>query len=139
MYKSKYSRIFKMKLAKLHSEEMSSYHLSELFGISSRQIRYWRYVYTLHGANSFQGPASTSTASNKLFILKQMWANNWTINHTSAVFNLSSPGILSKWQTDYDIYGLEGFKLRRQGRLMKTPPAPPQHKTRRTDVRERAS
>ena len=51
-----------------------------------------------------------------------MWTNKWSLSHTSAQFNLSSSGILSKWQADYNANGLDGLKPRRKGRAMKKPP-----------------
>lgn len=111
-----------MKLAKLCLEEMSSCEVAKRFNVSARQIRYWAQVFELHGAKSFVNPATNPSASSKLLILRKMWTNKWSIGHTSAQFNLSSPGILSKWQADYNANGLAGLKPLRKGRAMKTRP-----------------
>jgi transposase len=51
-----------------------------------------------------------------------MWTNKWSIGHTSAQFNLSSPGILSQWLTNYNASSLAGLKPRRRLSAMKTRP-----------------
>jgi transposase len=121
MYKSKYSPSFKMKLATLYLEKMSSEEVAKRFDVSARQIRYWGQVFELHGAKSFINTEPNPSATDKLSILQEMWTNNWSIGHTSALFNLSSPGILFKWQADYYANGLAGLKLRRKGIAMKNP------------------
>jgi transposase len=122
MYKSKYTPFFKIKLAVLYLEEMSSGEIAKRFDVSARQIRYWAQVFELHGAKSFTDTLLNPSASKKLLILRKMWTNKWSIGHTSAQFNLSSPGILSKWQVDYNANGLAGLKPRRKGGAMKTRP-----------------
>jgi transposase len=111
-----------MKLAKLCLEEMSSCEVAKRFNVGDTQIRYWAQVFELHGAKSFVNTHPNPSASKKLLILKKMWTNKWSLSHTSAQFNLSSSGILSKWQADYNANGLDGLKPRRKGRAMKKPP-----------------
>jgi transposase len=48
--------------------------------------------------------------------------NQWSLSHTSAVFNLSSPGILSKWLSDYNAKGIVGLEPERQAEPMKNKP-----------------
>jgi transposase len=122
MNKSKYSPSLKIKLATLYMEKMGSEEIAKRFDVSARQIRYWGQVFELHGAKSFVNTATNPSASSKLLILRKMWTNKWSMGHTSAQFNLSSPGILSKWQADYNANGLAGLKPRRKGRAMKTRP-----------------
>jgi transposase len=122
MYKSKYSRLFKMKLAQLYLEGKSSNELSKCYRVSKNQIGYWGDIFKLHGADSFIHIQPNPCGSYKLLVLKKMWTNNWSLGHTSAYFNLSSPGILSKWFADYRTQGLAGLEPRRKGRPMANQP-----------------
>lgn len=45
-----------------------------------------------------------------------MWENNWSITHTSAVFNFSSPGTISFWLKHYNQSGIQGLHSRPKGR-----------------------
>ncbi|WP_230851865.1 IS3 family transposase, partial [Vibrio crassostreae] len=45
-----------------------------------------------------------------------MWTNEWSLTHTSAVLNLSSPGILSVWLKRFNELGIKGLKMRQKGR-----------------------
>lgn len=119
---SKYSRELKLTIARqyLHGTA-SSRQLSSEYSISSRQIRYWVQVYSIHGTNSFLPSSHSSSAGKKLQALNLMWTSGWSLSHTSAVLNLSSPGILSSWLKKYNEAGLEGLENRPIGRpLMKS-------------------
>eukprot|EP01155_Anaeramoeba_flamelloides_P025013 Anaeramoba_flamelloidesa811990_4.p1 GENE.a811990_4~~a811990_4.p1 ORF type:complete len:100 (-),score=2.77 a811990_4:194-493(-) len=51
-----------------------------------------------------------------------MWTNGWSINHTSAVLNFSSPGTLSVWLKQYKQYGIQGLeRSRRRSPMSKHP------------------
>jgi hypothetical protein len=71
MYKSKYSRYFKIKLAILYSEEESSGELAERFHVGASHIRYWGEVFALQGATSFVNPQPNPSASDRLLILRK--------------------------------------------------------------------
>ncbi|WP_235199666.1 helix-turn-helix domain-containing protein [Photobacterium galatheae] len=45
-----------------------------------------------------------------------MWTNGWSLTHTSAVLNLSTPGILSVWLKRYKEQGIKGLKPHAIGR-----------------------
>jgi transposase len=45
-----------------------------------------------------------------------MWTNDWSLGHTSATLNLSSPGTLSVWLRRYNAEGIKGLKNQRKGR-----------------------
>jgi transposase len=48
-----------------------------------------------------------------------MHENAWSLGYTSATFKLSSPGILYRWQQDFDAYGLSGLHPKPKGRKVK--------------------
>ncbi|PFG45305.1 transposase [Vibrio sp. ES.051] len=112
---SKYSRELKCIIAKQCLDGASSRYLAKQYSMSSRQIRYWVQVFVIHGADSFL-PTKHATAQEKRKALNLMWTNDWSLTHTSAVLNLSSPGILSVWLKRFNELGIKGLKMRQKGR-----------------------
>ena len=112
-------------MAKL-AEEYSSRALSLKFSVSSRQIRYWSFVYRLHGEHSFLHIQRPYSQAFKLNVINTMRTQGWSLTYTSAYFDLSSPGILSVWQKLYDNGGINYLTPRKQGRpRMKQRPSQP--------------
>lgn len=99
---SRYHRSFKLHLAKL-CQYQSSTNLSQEYGVTSRQIRYWSQVFRIHGENSFRHVNKPYSSSFKLQVLSKMLEQNWSLNHTSAFFDLSSAAILLQWKKVYDL------------------------------------
>lgn len=123
---SKYNRELKCILAKQCLSGVSSLLLAKQYSISSRQIRYWAQVFAVHGTNSFAPTIHALTAHKKLQALNLMWTNGWSLTHTSAVLNLSTPGILSVWLKRYKEQGIKGLEHQTIGRpSMKPQPQRP--------------
>ena len=116
-FMSKYSRELKCTIAKLCLNGVSSRHLAKQYSISSTQISYWTQVFSIHGNQSFLPTTHASTAHTKLQALNLMWSNDWSLTHTSAVLNLSTPGILSVWRKKFSEQGINGLKTKPTGRL----------------------
>ena len=125
---SKYSRDLKIIIANEFLSGESSEILSKKYAISSSQIRYWSQVVAIHGDNSFQPTPHLRDAEARLQALKLMWTNNWSLGHTSAMLNLSSPGLLFVWLDRYYKKGFRGFEYRSRGKpYMKQPRMEPTH------------
>ncbi|OTP81015.1 transcriptional regulator, partial [Gilliamella apicola] len=107
---SKYSRDLKIIIANEFLSGESSEILSKKYAISSRQIRYWSQVVAIHGDNSFQPTPHLRHAEARLQALKLMWTNDWSLGHTSAMLNLSSPGLLFVWLDRYHKKGFRGLE-----------------------------
>nr|WP_016785260.1 helix-turn-helix domain-containing protein [Vibrio cyclitrophicus] len=116
LFMSKYSRELKCIIARQYLDGTSSLYLAKQYSISSRQIRYWAQVFAIHGADSFLPTNQAATAQTKRKALNLMWTNEWSLTHTSAVLNLSSPGILSVWLKRFNEHGIKGLKMRQKGR-----------------------
>jgi len=106
---SKYNRATKLVLAKRYLQGEVSSELSKLSHIPSRQIRYWGQVYQIHGSQSFIKRAQPFSPIQKYHILLKMVSERWSLGHTSAFFNLASPGILSTWHKQFLTQGLAGL------------------------------
>ena len=116
LFMSKYSRALKCSIAKQYLQgEASSTELSRLHSIPPSQIRYWGKVFEIHGSQAFTPHYFAQNAQTKLQALTHMWTNGWSISHTSAVLNFSSPGTLSVWFKQYKRSGLQGLE-RSKGR-----------------------
>ncbi|MDX1751102.1 MAG: transposase [Methylophaga sp.] len=121
---SKHSKAFKIRSAQRFLKEGGSRRIAKELGISSTMLRYWGTVYRLHGENAFSPPMQPYSAQNKLNMLSKMWTQGWSLGYTSAYYNLSSPGLLSKWQRCYKEDGVERLLSLKRGRplMNKTPP-----------------
>ena len=120
---SKHHRAFKLKLAQLAKEEESS-ALGSKYRVNARLIRYWSQVYRINGADSFTHKQRPYSFEFKIHVLKTMSVNNWSLNYTSAYFDLSSPGILFQWQKHYAHEGITRLKPLRKGRPRVTNDSP---------------
>ncbi len=79
-----------------------------------------------------------SRTQTKLAALKLMWTNSWSITHTSAVLNLSSPGILSVWLKRYNEQGIKGLESQPKGRppMKQQPQTKPESEMTLKELRE---
>ncbi len=119
---SKYSRKLKIAVAIKYLESASSSHLSTEYNIPSSQVRYWGAVYSFNHERSFLPPVLPHSANDKLNILTRMQTEDWSLRHTSAFFNLSSPGTLHVWLRNYESFGIEGLEPKKRGSKMKKIP-----------------
>lgn len=110
---SKYTREFKLKVAEL-ANTLGSRSLSKQFNVSSRQIRYWCLVFRLHDKQAFLHQQKPYTLESRLVMIQRMLREGWSLTYTSAFFDLSSPGILSKWFSSYNSGKLTRLNLRRK-------------------------
>ncbi|WP_241573866.1 helix-turn-helix domain-containing protein [Rosenbergiella nectarea] len=118
---AKYSRELKIFIANRYLFGGSSYLLSKEYSISSRQIRDWAQVVTLHGDNAFVPLPHLRFATARFEALKLIPTNGWSPGQTSAVLNLISPGILSVWLGRYNKLGFSGLEYRQRGKLAMKP------------------
>ncbi|MEL7385846.1 MAG: helix-turn-helix domain-containing protein [Pseudomonadota bacterium] len=112
---SKHSRAFKLKLAKL-AQTIPSREVGRRYEVASNLIRYWSQVYSINGTESFTHPHKPYSLKFKAHVLETMTENGWSLNYTSAHFDLSSQGILFKWQKLYAQGGLSRLTPRKKGR-----------------------
>ena len=106
---STYSREFKLEIA-AQADAISSRLLSKQFNVSSRQIRYWCLVFRIHGEDAFLHKQKPYTKEVRLEIVQHMKREGWSLTYTSAYFDLSSPGMLSKWFSAYNSEKLTKLK-----------------------------
>lgn len=113
---SKYSRNFKCEVARRY-ENTSSTCLSQEYGVSARQIRYWSLAYHLNGNSAFLHRGKPYSQDFKIKVIEQMETEQWSLSYASAFFDLSSPGILSAWLSHYNRGGLNSLNPRDKGKM----------------------
>jgi len=119
---SKYSRSLKIVIAKRYLDDEPSRQLGREYDIPANQIRYWGAVYSFNHEQPFLPTTSAYSAEDKLKVLTRMQTEDWSLVHTSAFFNLSSPGTLFVWLRNYESLGMEGLKPKKRGTPMKKTP-----------------
>lgn len=112
---SKHHRAFKLKLARLAQQE-SAGTVGSKYKVRPNLIRYWSLVYRLNGADSFIHKQLPYTRDFKLKVLRTMEQNNWSLNYTSAYFDLSTSGILFQWQKLYALEGISRLDPQKKGK-----------------------
>lgn len=134
---SKYNRKFKLLVVRFALEN-SSPVVARRFNVTAGQVRYWTAVYRIHGSKSFRHKELPYTQQFKLEVIETMNANNWSANHTSACFDLSSSGILSKWIRQYTEEGKDSLLPQKKGRqpMKTTPPHKPSEQMTEKELRE---
>lgn len=125
---SKHSKAFKIHVAQRYLKEGGSRHIAKELGINSRMLCYWGAVYRLHGENAFAPPSQPFSAQDKLNMLNTMWTQGWSLGHTSAYYNLTSPGILFEWRRRYEEDGVERLIPLTRGRPLMKKTLPVSHK-----------
>jgi transposase len=135
---SKHSRELKLQLAQA-VQDTASYKVGNIFNICSRQIRYWSFVYRIHGNASFKHSDKPYSKTFKLQAIQTMQSNNWSMGYTSAYFDLSSPGILYQWIKRYSEGGSDTLTPQRKGRpamTLKPRPQKPFEQMSEKEMRE---
>lgn len=130
---SKHQRVFKLEVAKRALQEGST-SLSREYNIDRSLVNYWASVYRIHGLDSFLHSEHPYSFQFKLKVLTTMHEQGWSLNHTSAYFDLSTAGILFQWQKLYAQEGISRLKPKKKGRpRMKRPPSAPKPSVQMTE------
>ena len=113
----KYTTDFKLEVVSYVLSGASYLAAARYFGIASKStVKTWVAAYRIHGSKAFQPNHKKWTPSQKRRVLNRMWTEGWSINHTSAFFNIPSPSTVWSWKTRYESYGIGGLKKQTRGR-----------------------
>ncbi len=113
----RYTKSFKLKVISYLEHGASQREAMRHFGIASKStVARWAAAYNIHGSLAFQIQSQDWSATLKHSILKRMWTEGWSINQTSAFFNIPSPSTVWAWQERYKQQGVDGLKNQTRGR-----------------------
>lgn len=77
----------------------------------------WVSQYKHHGAGAFTKPYTSYSAQFKLDVLNYMNNHGTSSYETAAIFNITSPGLIRKWRTQFQTIGIDALKSKKKGRL----------------------
>ena len=117
----KYTTEIKLAVVKKYLDGGIGYHrLSAREGIPAIVIRRWVDAYRLHGDEAFRRRGEHYSLELKLSVLRHMWDNAFSINHTAAVFNIPNPDSIRTWARRYGEGGSKAL-----GRIVRAVPHMP--------------
>ena len=119
IFMSKYTKEFKLKVAKYCLEERHSYgEAKNFFNIPSKEtVRRWCKRYEMHG---LQGIVKRKNNKYDGFfkqnVVEYMHNNHLSASETATYFNLAQEGIVLKWERIYYEEGSQALYEERRGR-----------------------
>ncbi|RAP75281.1 IS3 family transposase [Paenibacillus montanisoli] len=91
--------------------------IAKSLGINHEALRMWIRQYEYHGVKAFEKTYTAYSTAYKLDVLNYMNENGTSPNEAAVIFNISSPGIIRKWRSQYHEHGLDALKSKKKGRL----------------------
>ena len=127
---AKYTTEFKLEVVQRYECGNIGFRaLAHQYSLSDGQLRRWVNLYQTHGKAGLEKKSASYSSARKLAILQHMWHNELSYSRTAAIFNIRSPGHLSKWERCYHSGGISALQPRRRGtpkKMVDSKPAPPQ-------------
>lgn len=90
--------------------------IAKSLGVNHEVVRMWIKQFEYHGMKAFEKSYTTYTQQYKLNVLHYMNENGTSPNETAVIFNISSPGLIRKWQNQFITEGIDALKSKKKGR-----------------------
>jgi transposase len=90
--------------------------IARSLGINHEVLRMWIKQYEYHGVQAFEKSYTAYTIPYKLDVLNYMIENGTSPNEAAVIFNISSPGIIRKWRSQFNEHGVDALKPQKKGR-----------------------
>lgn len=94
--------------------------IAKSLGINHEVLRMWIRQYEYHGIEAFEKSYTAYTMPFKLDVLNYINENGTSPNEAAVIFNISSPGIIRKWRSQFNEHGMDALKLKKKGRPLLT-------------------
>ncbi|MCR2808078.1 IS3 family transposase, partial [Paenibacillus soyae] len=94
--------------------------IAKSLGINHEVLRMWIKQYEYHGIKAFEKSYTAHTIPFKLDVLNYMNENGTSPNEAAVIFNISSPGIIRKWRSQFNDHGMNALKPKKKGRPLMT-------------------
>ncbi|WP_429311253.1 transposase [Paenibacillus mucilaginosus] len=75
--------------------------IARALGVNHEVLRMWIKQYEYHGEKAFEKTYRAYTIPYKLDVLNYMNENGTSPNEAAVIFNISSPGIIRKWRSQF--------------------------------------
>jgi len=115
---TKFTTEHKLAAVKRYLDGKESFRsIGKFFGTSDTQVRNWVAQYKQNGIDGLLNKSYTSYSGQfKLNVLNYMYDNRTSPNETATIFNISSPGLIRKWRTQFESQGLDALESKKKGR-----------------------
>ncbi|MBB3114809.1 transposase-like protein [Paenibacillus phyllosphaerae] len=91
--------------------------IARALGVNHEVLRMWIKQYEAHGEKAFEKTYTTYSIPFKLDVLNYMNVNGTSPNEAAVIFNISSPGIIRKWRSQFNADGIDALKSKIKGPL----------------------
>jgi transposase len=135
---TKYDEQFKLSAVQQYLSGAGGYKaIAKKHGLDHGMLRRWVLTFRAHGEDGLKKKFSHYSAEFKLSVLRHLWDNELSYGQAAALFNIRSPGSLSKWEREYRRAGLDALAARPRERRNSMPEAPSQPKPPEDEKRSR--
>jgi len=90
--------------------------IARTLGINHEVLRMWIKQYEYHGTKAFEKTYTAYSIPFKLDVLNYMIENGTSPNEAAVIFNISSPGIIREWRSQFNANGIDALKSKLKGR-----------------------
>jgi len=94
--------------------------IAKSLGINHEVLRMWVRQYEYHGIKAFEKSYTAYSIAFKLDVLNYLNENGTSPNEAAVIFNISSPGIIRKWRSQFNEHGMDALKSKKKGRSLMT-------------------
>lgn len=86
------------------------------FGIDESHVRNWANLYKLYGLDGLRTPRRIYTPKEKEFILLCRIKHHMSFKQVAKHFNIYAANLIVKWDKNYNLYGFDGLKRKKDRR-----------------------
>jgi transposase len=113
---SKYTKEFKLLIAKRYEHESISYRdLAGQVGVDDSVIRYWVLLFRHHGDNAFDFPYTNYPGAFKLRVIQFINDTDYSIREASAIFHIPDPSMVRRWKKKWETAGEGALDTKEKG------------------------
>ncbi|WP_307535838.1 IS3 family transposase [Paenibacillus sp. W4I10] len=94
--------------------------IAKSLGINHEVLRMWIKQYEYHGIKAFEKTYTAYSRPYKLDVLNYMNENGTSPNEAAVIFNISSPGVIRRWRSQFNENGIDALKQKVKGRRRMT-------------------
>jgi transposase-like protein len=90
--------------------------IAKALGVNHEVLRMWIKQYEYHGEKAFEKSYTAYSIPYKLDVLNFMNENGTSPNEAAVIFNISSPGVIRRWRSQFNADGIDALKPKPKGR-----------------------